>query len=56
MPIKKVHHGNYFFDKIKEILMSDLRDNSPIKKMGRDALNQIHMMITYQEFIPEVSL
>ncbi|CAD8133347.1 unnamed protein product [Paramecium octaurelia] len=54
--IKKIHHGNYFFDKIKEILMSDLRDNSPLKKMGRDALNQIHMMITYQEFIPEVSL
>ncbi|CAD8044853.1 unnamed protein product [Paramecium primaurelia] len=54
--LKKVHHGNYFFDKIKEILTSDLKDNSPLKKMSRDALNQIHMMITYQEFIPEVSL
>ncbi|CAD8053014.1 unnamed protein product [Paramecium sonneborni] len=54
--LKKVHHGNYFYDKIKEILASGLKDNSPLKKMSRDALNQIHMMITYQEFIPEVTL
>ncbi|CAD8060982.1 unnamed protein product [Paramecium sonneborni] len=56
LQLKKVHHGNYFFEKIQEILMSSLNDNSPLKKMSRDALNQIHMMITYQEFIPEVSL
>ncbi|CAD8042999.1 unnamed protein product [Paramecium primaurelia] len=54
--IKKVYQGNYFFDKIKEILTSGLKDNCPLKKMSRDALNQIHMIMTYQESIPEVSL
>ncbi|CAK85160.1 unnamed protein product (macronuclear) [Paramecium tetraurelia] len=54
--IKKVYQGNYFFDKIKEILKSGLKDNTSLKKMSRDALNQIHMIMTYQEIIPEVSL